>query len=363
MTTADERVPPPESEPAPELMAEIGKIFEPGATPATPPPVDAAGDAKVPDGDDDDTDGKPPAGDPPADGKPPVDDPAAAKPPVDSKPPEKPATDPAAPPKKPSDELGDLPQDAKAATKARWEAAKTKFDEQAKKLETTSQDLAKAEDQLERFIGAIEQTKATPQQYQTSLAYLADVNSGDRTRLLRAHAALSEELAGLSKALGLPGGSYDPLADHADLREEVETGGITRERALEVAQARANKTLDTQVSQTREQQAKQGEAAQKAGAAIQALGVAWRAQDPARFNAVLPAIAEKIKELERTVAPEFLPQAIELAYLKHPYTPAAPAAPKAPVGDPLAAGPAGGATVAPEPKSALEAMQAGMGWR
>jgi hypothetical protein len=361
MTTADERVPPPESEPAPELMAEIGKIFEPGATPATPPPVDAAGDAKVPD-DDDDPEGKAPAGDPPADGKPPVADPAAAKPP------EKPATDPAkadpaAPAKKPSDELGDLPQDAKAATKQRWEQAKVKFDEQAKALETTTADLAKAEDQLERFIGAIEQTKATPQQYQTSLAYLADVNSGDRTRLLRAHEALTAELAGLSKALGLPGGAYDPLADHADLREEVETGGITRERALEVAQARANKTLDTQVSQTREQQAKQSEAAQKAGAAIQALGAAWRAQDPARFNAVLPAIADKIKELERTVAPEFLPQAIELAYLKHPYTPAPAVAPKAPVGDPLAAGPSGGAAVVQEPKSALEAMQVGMGWR
>ena len=145
----------------------------------------------------------------------------------------------------------------------------------------------------------------------------------------------------------------------------IEEGATIRPniRALEIAQARANKTLDTQVSRTREQQAAVSAAAQKAGAEIQALGVAWRAQDPARFNAVLPAIADKIKELERTVAPEFLPQAIELAYLKHPYTPTPAAAPKAPVGDPLAAGPSGGAAVVQEPKSALEAMQAGMGWR
>ena len=209
---------------------------------------------------------------------------------------------------------------------------------------------AKFADELET---AIVSTGASPEQYGQAIQYLALVNSGDPEKMAQAYDVMQAELAALSKALGreVPG-VHDPLADHPDLQEEVQAGDITKKRALEIAQQRASSTL---VKGRQEQTAAEAQAQQEHAQAIDSLN-----QLGAQLRAADPQYATKIAALKPTIAliRESFPPSQWAARLQAAYqqvaVPAAPA-PLPPPGPVRSVAPAG-VNMAPEPKSAMEAL-------
>lgn len=260
-------------------------------------------------------------------------------------------------PKRPSDEFGELPADAPAKTRERFETLRTRYDEVIAERDQATQT-------AQQWQETIASTGATPEQFGSSLQYLSLVNSGSPESLQQAYDLLSGELANLGKLIGreVPG-AYDPLADHPDLQQRVEDRMIDREDALEIAQARQQRAL-SQASSQRTTQATSDQADLQAHLnEVQAFGAQMRASDPLA-NAKLQAIAPLVKRVVGNLPRSEWVGAIRDAYaaaVVAPPTPAAEPAPSVPTTLRNTSTPGTGATKTPG--SALEAMEMALSQR
>lgn len=219
---------------------------------------------------------------------------------------------------------------------------------------------AKFADELE---SAIVRTGASPEQYGQAIQYLALVNSTDPANLEKAYEVMSAELATLAKVLGKEApGVHDPLADHPDLKEEIESGDLTRKRGLEIAAQRARSTF-VQGVQTQTQQ-KQTEQQQfnTAIADLNALGAQLQANDPlyaAKIAALTPAIAL----IRESFPPSEWTARVQAAYqqvIVPTPAPAPRAAPTLPPPGPVRSVPTGGVQITGTAKDPMEALNMGL---
>lgn len=180
--------------------------------------------------------------------------------------------------------------------------------------------LAKRAKDGDDLVHMVSETGASPEQFGMTLDYLAvaaKANAGDRAAAEQAFKFAQAEVAGWAQKLGIEvPGVHDPLAEHADLKAKIEAGDMTREAAMEVAQARAStaalaqRNADTErataTTQAQQQAVQQGVDALKA----------WEAPklaDPA-YAAVRPALNAKVLEIRQKYPPSLWAEATELAY-------------------------------------------------
>jgi hypothetical protein len=101
-------------------------------------------------------------------------------------------------------------------------------------------------EQIERseaWANTIKSTGTNPEQFGMMMNYASDVNSGTPEGLERAYATMQKEMEVLGKALGKEAPGFDPLDAHPDLKAEFDDGGLSRERALEIASGRSAASL------------------------------------------------------------------------------------------------------------------------
>lgn len=325
-------------------LADMKPADAPPSDPPAAPPVDPAAQPVDP--------AAPPADPaaPPADPAAPPVDPAA--PPADpATPPADPAAPPAdAPPKRPSDEFGELPKDAKAETRERFEVMRTKYDSVVGERDEAR---AAAQQWYDTISSA-----GSPEQFGEALQVVRDVNAATPESWKRAYDTLTRQAGILAKALGMPAEGYDPLDEHPDLKARVaESVDFTRDDALLIAQARKQGTLHQTVAAREDQAAQQRRAQDDGIAQVRTLGDTLRAKDAAGFQSKLPALTAIIETVVASLPPDQWVGKIQAAYDKIPAA-AAPTPPPTPpvVPNPLRPGVAGSVGVDKQPTTALEAV-------
>lgn len=342
--------------------AETAPAAEPA--PVETPPADAA---------------TPPADDPsvvpPADGQPPA-QPQEGAPPADGQPPaaaegeQQPDADTEA-------EIASLGLKEKAAERFRGMAAEIK--ELAPLREAMKaagiEDVAKLPDVVKRaeagdfLFEEISKTGTSPEQYGMALEYLgliAKAGRGDLVAADKAYTTMAAEMAVLAKMLGkeVPG-VHDPLANHQDLRAEVEAGELLRARAVEIAgqRDRAAYTGSVERQRTESQQAVE-QARQDAFDGLQAYDAEMKAADPS-YLAKREVLQGHVKAIMATYPPREWERRTAIAYAsiklpEQPMSPAAPAAPAQPRPGPMRPGGPGPAMVPTTFASPMDALEFGI---
>lgn len=180
--------------------------------------------------------------------------------------------------------------------------------------------LAKRAADGDYLVEMVSGTGCTADDFTRVLEYMGTIakgRKGDRASVEKAFEAVGAEYAAIAKALGkeIPG-VHDPLAEHADLRAQIDAGDITRKAALEVVQARSTAAAvaaqqqqaqqQTQATQAQQQQIQQGVASLQA----------WEAPkiaDPG-YAAIRPALNAKVAEIRQQFQPAQWAAATEMAY-------------------------------------------------
>lgn len=191
---------------------------------------------------------------------------------------------------------------------------------------------AKAADEWEQMVVS---TGANPQQMGAAMDYLKLVNAGTPEALAKAYDVMQGELVALAKALGRDApGAHDPLADHADLREAIEAGDITRKHAMELVQARQSAVLQNTHTQQQQHLSAVQQAQESARLGLNALGEQLATSDP-DYERKLPFLMPMLRRIREALPPERWVDEVRAAYAEIPALPTAspaPAAPRAPVG-------------------------------
>lgn len=312
--------------------AETAPAAEPA--PVETPPADAA----TPPADD-------PSAVPPADGQPPA-EPQEGAPPADGQPPaaaeveQQPDADTEA-------EITALGLKEKAAERFRGMAAEIK--ELAPLREAMKaagiEDVARLPELVQRskvgedMVQMVLDTGMNSDQYGMLLDYgglIAKATNGDMKAAADAFDMIAKEIAPLAKLLGreVPG-FHDPLANHQDLRAEVEAGDLPRARAVEIAgqRDRAAYTGSVERQRTESQQAVE-QARQDAFDGLQAYDAEMKATDPS-YLAKREVLQGHVKAIMATYPPREWERRTAIAYAsirlpEQTMSPAAPAAPAAP---------------------------------
>lgn len=178
------------------------------------------------------------------------------------------------------------------------------------------------------FVQMVSSTGATPEQFGKLLDYqttISAANKGDLQAAEAAFAMLLPEVQTLAKLLGKDiAGIADPLADHPDLKADVEQGDITKERALELARSRAQGLLQ---QATRDQSTQEQRAAQEKTEAVDWLNRfdAHMAGSDATYAAKRPALLAFVETIGSTLPPAKWPEAVKAYYARIPAPVAAPA--------------------------------------
>lgn len=309
--------------------AETAPAAEPA--PVETPPADAA----TPPADD-------PSAVPPADGQPPA-QPQEGAPPADGQPAaaaegeQQPDADTEA-------EIASLGLKEKSAERFRGMAAEIK--ELAPLREAMKaagiEDVAKLPDVVKRaeagdfLFEEISKTGTSPEQYGMALEYLgliAKAGRGDLVAADKAYTTMAAEMAVLAKMLGkeVPG-VHDPLANHQDLRAEVEAGDLPRARAVEIAGQRDRAAYTGSVERQRSESQQAAEQAEQQGVQwLNTFDAQMSREDPA-YAAKRPALDEAVRQIRQQYHPSEWAQRTALAYarIQAPVAAAAPAAPAAP---------------------------------
>ncbi|OWB46524.1 hypothetical protein [Stenotrophomonas maltophilia] len=309
--------------------AETAPAAEPA--PVETPPADAA----TPPADD-------PNAAPPADGQPPA-QPQEGAPPADGQPPaaaegeQQPDADTEA-------EITALGLKEKSAERFRGMAAEIK--ELAPLREAMKaagiEDVAKLPDVVKRaeagdfLFEEISKTGTSPEQYGMALEYLgliAKAGRGDLVAADKAYTTMAAEMAVLAKMLGkeVPG-VHDPLANHQDLRAEVEAGDLPRARAVEIAGQRDRAAYTGSVERQRTESQQAAEQAEQRGIDWLKRFDAEMAQEDPSYAAKRPQLSEAVRQIREQYHPSEWAQRTALAYarIQAPVAAAAPAAPAAP---------------------------------
>lgn len=219
--------------------------------------------------------------------------------------------------------------------------------------------------QYDQMLQHITATGATPQQFQSALSYLNIVNNGSPEQLAQMRETLLREIDWIDGKIGAKG---DVLAQHADLKDAVENGEISREYAVEIARQRSLKQAQQQyvTQQTESQQRQQQErdaAVRAARDQLNSLGQRLQASDPhyaQRVQQAMQAFKQRMESIPPAQwATEFLLdyQAVQMA------PPAAAAAPASQGRPPITSVPLrsqGAGAMGRQPASMEEAMMLGL---
>lgn len=268
----------------------------------------------------------------------------------------KPVVDPKAAPKE-KDPINDpIPANLKKETQERMVA----LVDTAKKLTVRAET---AEAQNAEILGYIQETRATPEQYGQALDYLRMVNSGDPAQLQKCIQFMQTELVALCKIAGVAVPGVDLLSEHADLKQRVANGEISRKDAEELAAARGHREVRTNHARyTSEQEAHQA-IVNQGKAELNALE-AELSKDPA-FAAKRAVLVEALRPVFSQIDPRKWKSTFLAAYNKLPNpVAAAPAVvpakkPAVPANQPMRArNPAGSQQSAPT--SMLDAINQGI---
>lgn len=322
------------------LDAGIAAADAEAAPPADAVPADAApaADADTPPADD-------PAAAPPADGQPPT-TPQDGAPPADGQPPAA-AEDEPQPDADTEAEITALGLKEKSAERFRGMAAEIK--ELAPLREAMKaagiEDVGRLPELVQRskvgedMVQMVMDTGASPEQYGMALDYLGLIGKaqqGDLVAAEKAYEVMGKEYAALAKMLGKEApGIHDPLANHQDLRAEVEAGDLPRARAVEIAGQRDRAAYTGNVERQRTE-------SQQAAEQAEQRGISWLTRFDARMSsedpdyaAKRPALDQAVREIRAKFHPSEWADETTLAYsrIKLPTPAAAPAvaAPVAPV--------------------------------
>lgn len=260
----------------------------------------------------------------------PGDAPAAVdgQPPQDGAPATPAAVDPNAPPageQQPAPPA--QPQQPTVDDEVKQLGLKERAAERFQELHTQARD---ARERVSQWEETVQSTGATPEQFGGALRYLSDINSGDPRRMADAYERMQGELQWLGQQLGREAPGFDPLSAHPDLAGRVNSGDITRDVALELAQHRQTGQLQqnhTQAQQDRQQQDLQY---QQGLVSVQQLGAQLRAGD-AQFDQKMVLLMPTIDIIQRTLPPAQWQTEIHRAYLALPATAVAAPAAAAPV--------------------------------
>lgn len=223
------------------------------------------------------------------------------------------------------------------------------------------EDLKPLAEQANRINEIFAETRATKEQIGETLWYLKATNSGDPEQLNKAFDKMVGEVTRLGKILGRPINAFDPVADHADLTNELEAAALSPERAREFAATRAREKLEADRRQQTNEERQQTEARQQIAAEgkaqVDALGAVLRARDPTHYDAKIAILTQKgvLAGINKRVHPSQWREAVEEAYALLP-DPVAATPP--PIGNmpirPTGAGQ--GAAMTARPKTAEDAF-------
>lgn len=300
------------------------------------PPVEATPPADA---------GTPPAEDtnaaPPADGQPPAQPEGA--PPADGQPPAAADAQPQ-PDAETEAEIASLGLKDKTAERFRTLASEVKELAPIRDALKSAgiEDVAKLPDVVKRaeagdfLFDEISKTGTSPEQYGMALDYLGLIGKaqqGDMVAAEKAYTTMAGELAALAKLLGkeVPG-VHDPLANHQDLRAEVEAGDLPRARAVEIAGQRDRAAYTGSVERQRTESQQAAEQAEQQGVQwLNTFDAQMSREDPA-YAAKRPALDEAVRQIRQQYHPSEWAQRTALAYarIQAPVPAAAPAAPAAP---------------------------------
>ncbi|HHA2804395.1 TPA: hypothetical protein ACOFB9_000750 [Stenotrophomonas maltophilia] len=309
--------------------AETAPAAEPA--PVETPPADA---------------GTPPADDPnaapPADGQPPA-QPQEGAPPADGQPPAA-AEDEQQPDADTEAEIASLGLKEKSAERFRGMAAEIKQSRATVDALKAAgiEDVASLPDLVQRskvgedMVQMVVETGANSEQYGMALDYLtliSKASQGDMVAAEKAYTTMAGEMAVLAKMLGkeVPG-VHDPLANHQDLRAEVEAGDLPRARAVEIAGQRDRAAYTGSVERQRSESQQAAEQAEQQGVQwLNTFDAQMSREDPA-YAAKRPALDEAVRQIRQQYHPSEWAQRTALAYarIQAPVAAAAPAAPAAP---------------------------------
>lgn len=163
-------------------------------------------------------------------------------------------------------------------------------------------------------------TGATNEQFTQTFDYLSLVHKasqGDRQAAQSAFDMVTRERNELAKALGIKVEGFDPLAEHADLQADVQSGDISEARALEIAESRRLAKLQGE-ARSRQQEGLQQQQAQEqaitAGkGALNALEAELAGSDP-QYAAKRQAFYAQVQQICRDFPPSQWAAAAKLVY-------------------------------------------------
>jgi hypothetical protein len=219
--------------------------------------------------------------------------------------------------------------------------------------------------QHNELVDTINGTGASPDEFAAMISYMRLVHSPNIEDRRQAYAAVMNELKGLAPLIGevLPG--EDALAGHEDLVNAVAAQSMSREHAVELAQAR-NRTKAVEGNReqlTQQQQAdQQWERERQAGISdLNALEVELKGKDK-DYDAKNAHLVPLLKPLFAQLHPSRWRAAFADAYARVnlPAATVAPASSKLPAGQPLRANKQPSGDGQRQPTSMLEAMNAGL---
>ncbi|MCI1050050.1 hypothetical protein MOQ50_11200 [Stenotrophomonas maltophilia] len=289
------------------------------AADAVPADAAPAADANTPPADD-------PNAAPPADGQPPA-QPQEGAPPADDQPAAA-AEDEPQPDADTEAEITSLGLKEKSAERFRGMAAEIK--ELAPLREAMKaagiEDVTKLPDVVKRaeagdfLFEEISKTGTSPEQYGMALDYLGLIGKaqqGDMVAAEKAYTTMAGELAALAKLLGkeVPG-VHDPLANHQDLRAEVEAGDLPRARAVEIAGQRDRAAYTGNVERQRTESQQAAEQAEQRGIQWLQQFDAEMAQEDPSYAAKRPQLNEAVRKIREQYHPSEWAQRTALAYAR-----------------------------------------------
>lgn len=240
----------------------------------------------------------------------------------------------------------------------------SRFREMANTIKATSQELESLKRDAERGMEwerVVMESTNSPEQFSAAMSVLRAANSNDPATKGKAFEAMVNMVRDMGKELGrdIPG-LVDPLADHADLARAVDEGDMTRQHALEVAQARVARAQSEQHAATQEQSRQRDQQIAEAGKQVQALADQLRQQDP-DFDRKMPYLTPALDAIQAGLPPAQWAQAVAQAYRN---LPALPAAPKPVQKPPVSAAPlratGNSRGMKREPKDDMEAFELGV---
>lgn len=216
----------------------------------------------------------------------------------------------------------------------------------------------------DNIIGLVTETGATGKQFGETLDYLAMVNAAERGDLKaagQAYAVVEKELAALAAILGKSvTGVHDPLVAHADLKQKVEEGEMTRAAAEELAGYRVRDAVQKRSGAERDREnatrRKNEEAVGAARTSLNDLGARLAAADP-DFPSKVGALKAARDQIVAKYPPDQWAERLELHYFRT-MQPKPAAALKPPMGPMRPSGPR--MALAPTTDDPYEAMRQGI---